>query len=148
MLLLFVTIFYAGYNILVKVSGGHAGGIATTTILATISLQIAALCASLMFALFLFLRGDQIFSLPTASYGWAILAGVCIGGAEIGYFYLFSGLGSRQGMSASVAIPVVVCGTIVISTLVATFVFKEHLGLQQLSGVGLLIVGSLLLIAR
>ena len=51
-LLILVTMFYAGYNILVKVSVDHALGTATTTILATISLQLAALSASLIFAIF------------------------------------------------------------------------------------------------
>ena len=54
----------------------------------------------------------------------------------------------RQPMPASVAIPVIVCGTIVISLLVAVFVFQEQLEWQQLTGVGLLIVGMLLLFTK
>jgi len=42
-LLVAVTIFYAGYNVLIKISGTYVPAVATTTILATISLQLAAL---------------------------------------------------------------------------------------------------------
>ena len=148
LLLILVTMFYAGYNILVKVSVDHALGTATTTILATISLQLAALSASLIFAIFLYLRGGHVFTLPTASFGWAILAGICIGGAEIGYFYLFSGFGLRQSMPASVAIPVVVSGTIVISVLLGFFLMREDLGWQNLMGTALLCIGMFLIISK
>ena len=66
MLLLLITLFYAGYNLFVKASGGHAGGNVTTTILATISLQTVALVVSLMFAAYLFIRGGQTFAIPPA----------------------------------------------------------------------------------
>ena len=51
MLLLLITLMYAGYNLFVKVSGDHAAGTVTTTILATISLQTAALVVSLILSL-------------------------------------------------------------------------------------------------
>ncbi|MEO1864491.1 MAG: hypothetical protein ABGX98_01925, partial [Pseudomonadota bacterium] len=118
-LLLLITLLYAGYNLFVKVSGDHAAGTVTTTILATISLQTAALVVSLMFAAYLFMRGGQTFALPPASYKWAVLSGVCIGIAEIGYFYLFSGTGLRQTIPASTAIPIIVCGTAVVAFVVS-----------------------------
>ncbi len=45
---------YAGYNLFVKVSGGHAAGTVTTAILATTSLQTAALAELLIFTAYLF----------------------------------------------------------------------------------------------
>lgn len=146
-LLSVVTVLYTGYNLFVKVSGGHASGIATTTIIATITVQVAALTTSTIFAIFLLLRGGQVFSLPSASYGWAALAGLCIGGAEIGYLYLFSALGSRQAMEASVAIPVVVCGTVLISILASSLFFQEQIGIRQLLGAGLLSAGIIFMFA-
>ena len=47
LLLLTVTTLYAGYNLLVKVSGGFVPAEATTTIFATICLQLAALATSI-----------------------------------------------------------------------------------------------------
>jgi hypothetical protein len=40
-----------------------------------------------------------------------MLAGLCIGGAEIGYLYLFGGIGISKPMPANIAIPVIVSGT-------------------------------------
>jgi hypothetical protein len=147
-LLLIVTFLYAGYNLFVKVAGGHASGAATTTILATITLQLTALTTSTVFGIFLLLRGGQVFSLPSASYGWAVIAGLCIGGAEIGYFYLFSGLGLHQVIAANIAIPVIVCGTVLITIVASLFFFQESLGMRQLVGVGLLSTGVLFLFGR
>jgi len=140
-LLLLITLMYAGYNLFVKVSGDHAAGTVTTTILATISLQTAALVVSLMFAAYLLMRGGQSFSLPPASYKWAVLSGVCIGIAEIGYFYLFSGTGLRQTIPASMAIPIIVCGTAVIAFVAATVFLNEPFGWRQILGVVLVVLG-------
>ena len=49
-LLLAVTVLYAGYNLLVKVSSSHVPAVATTPILATIALQVAAIAVSGAFA--------------------------------------------------------------------------------------------------
>jgi len=141
MLLLLITLMYAGYNLFVKVSGDHAAGTVTTTILATISLQTAALVVSLMFAAYLLMRGGQSFSLPPASYKWAVLSGVCIGIAEIDYFYLFSGTGLRQTIPASMAIPIIVCGTAVIAFVAATVFLNEPFGWRQILGVVLVVLG-------
>ena len=51
LLLTAITALYAGYNLLVKVSSNHVPESATTTVLATICLQLAALAASGTFAL-------------------------------------------------------------------------------------------------
>ena len=48
-LLAAVTLLYAGYNLLIKLSGAHVPASATTTVLATLCLQIAALSTSLLF---------------------------------------------------------------------------------------------------
>jgi len=140
-----VTIFYAGYNLLIKVSGGHVPETATSTILATITLQLAALTASVIFASILLARGGQSFMLPAPAFLWAIGAGFCIGIAEIAYFYVFGGLGGSQALPANVAIPTIVCGTIVITTLVSFFIFKEPLATRQILGSLVVIVGIFLI---
>jgi drug/metabolite transporter (DMT)-like permease len=140
-LLLLITLMYAGYNLFVKVSGDHAAGTVTTTILATISLQTAALVVSLIFAAYLFMRGGQTFALPPASYKWAVLSGICIGIAEIGYFYLFSGTGLRQTIPASTAIPIIVCGTAVVAFVVSAIFLNEPFGWRQMLGVVLVALG-------
>jgi drug/metabolite transporter (DMT)-like permease len=140
-LLVAVTIFYTGYNVLIKVSGTYVPAAATTTILATISLQLAALLTSVVFLGFLAVRGGQVFSLSSGSYLWAAVAGLCIGAAEIAYFYLFGGVGLAKPMSASVAIPIIVSGTIVLALLLSFFVLGEEISSNQILGSVLIVLG-------
>jgi drug/metabolite transporter (DMT)-like permease len=144
LLLLAVTGLYAGYNLLIKVSSGHVPAAATSTVLATICLQIAALAASLLFTAFLLLRGGQQLQLTAPAYAWAAAAGLCIGAAEIGYFYLFGGLGGLRPMAANVAIPAIVSGTIVLTAAASLLLFRETLAWPQVLGLGLVVAGLLL----
>jgi len=140
-LLLTVTALYAGYNLLIKVAGSYVPVDATSTILATICLQLAALTTSGLFAAALLLRGGHSLQLGTSTYLWALAAGLCIGGAEIAYFYLFGGLGGAKAMPANIAIPAIVSGTIVITMVVAYFVLHEPLTWRQLLGSVVIIAG-------
>jgi drug/metabolite transporter (DMT)-like permease len=140
-LLMATTLLYAGYNIFIKVSSGHVPAGAYSTITATICLQISALAVSLLFLTVQKQNTDASLVLSTKAYLWAMAAGLCIGGAEIAYFYLFAGLGHGKPMSANIAIPVVVSGTIVISLVAGGFVFKETLGWPQLLGAGMIVAG-------
>lgn len=143
-LLILITACYAAYNLMVKVSGGLAG--AASPILATIGLQLAALGVSLIYLLFTLRSGVSV-AVPTKALVYAMVAGLCIGLAEVMYFYLFRGVGGGPGMPASVAIPLIVGGTIVISVLIAVTFFNESLDIRQWSGVMLAVTGMLLLVA-
>lgn len=145
LLLVTVTALYAGYNLLIKVSASHVPVAATSTIAATISLQVAALMTSIVFLSIAVIRGGQVLQLSWGAYIWAAAAGLCIGGAEIAYFYLFRGIGSSNPMAANVVIPTVVSGTIVIATIAAYFMFRETLAPIQLAGIGCILLGVLLL---
>ena len=144
-LLFSVTVFYAGYNLLIKMSGSFVPETATTTIVATLCLQTAALSISLAFCAILYANGGHDFRLPAGAIFWAVLAGIAIGAAEIGYFYLFGGIGTIRPMSASVAIPIVVSGTIVIGMLAAWLVFDEAMGARQIFGAGCILLGTIVL---
>lgn len=147
-LLVAVTVLYAGYNILIKVSGGFVPATATTTVLATLCLQATALLTSVVFLGYLTTREGQVFSLSPQTYLWAALAGFCIGAAEIGYLYLFSGTGLPAPMPASIAIPVIVSGTIVIALLMSYLFFRESIGANQLAGMALIVGGMFLLFIK
>jgi len=147
-LLVAVTILYAGYNLLIKVSGTYVPDTATTTVLATICLQLAALLTSGLFLGFLTLRGGHVFSLSPGSYVWAALAGICIGGAEIGYLYLFGWVGIAKPMAAAVAIPTIVSGTVVIALLFAFLVLEEKINWNQILGCLLIILGIVAIFIR
>ncbi len=145
LLLVTVTTLYAGYNLLIKVSVSHVPAAATSTIVATICLQVAALMTSIVFVSVAMVRGGQVLQLSWGAYLWAAAAGLCIGGAEIAYFYLFRGMGTSNPMAANVVIPTVVSGTIVITAIAAYFIFRESLAPIQFAGVGCIILGVLLL---
>ena len=141
-LLLLITLCYAGYNLLVKLAGEQAGGV--SPILATVALQVAALSVSCIYLAWL-LRQGQALVLPDRAFQFAILAGVCIGLAEIMYFYLFRGFAGEQALPASLAIPIVVGGTIVISVLAAVLAFGERPNSMQWLGIALAGCGLLVL---
>ena len=145
LLLISVTLLYSGYNLLIKVSASHVPEAATTTIQATICLQLAALATSLVFFSFSAIRAGQVFQLTWGAYGWAAADGLCIGAAEIAYFYVFSGIISGPSMAANVVIPTVVSGTVVITVLATYVLFKETLSPAQLIGVACIILGLILL---
>ena len=145
LLLVTVTTLYAGYNLLIKVSAAHVPASATSTIAATICLQIAALTTSMLFLSIALIRGGQVLQLTWGAYTWAAAAGLCIGGAEIAYFYLFAGIGTIKPMAANVVIPTVVSGTIMITAIAAYFIFRESLTPIQLAGIGCVVLGVVLL---
>ena len=142
-LLALITLCYAAYNLLVKVSGNGADAM-TSPILATISLQFAALSVSLCYLLYLW-RTNIPMSLPIKVYPWAIAAGVSIGIAEIMYFYLFRESTTGKSIPASVAIPLIVGGTILIVASLSYLLFNERLSWVQWSGVGIAVGGLVLL---
>jgi len=90
-------------------------------------------------------RGGQVFALSSGSYRWAVTAGICIDGAEIGYLYLFGGIGLSKPMPTSIAIPVIVSGTIVIALLFAYTVLDEPVAANQWMGCALVLAGIALL---
>ena len=146
-LIVLVAFLYAGYNVFVRVSGGAVPDGASTTILATITLQVAALTLSLAFLGWQAAQGGHSFRLGMNAYAWAALAGLCIGAAEIAYFYLFGGIVVSRP-DASVAIPAIVAGTIVISALAAVVALGERMTLMNALGVALVIAGIVLLLRQ
>ena len=146
-LLLGITSLYAGYNLLVKVSSGHVPAAATSPILATIALQSAALAVSALFAVGLVLRGGHVLAVSPSALAWAVAAGLCIGAAEIGYFYLFRGVGGAEPMAANVVIPIVVSGAIVLTLLVSWLVLREPFTWVRLAGAVLVVTGVVALFA-
>ena len=146
-LLFGITILYAGYNLFVKVSSGHVPAAATTPILATISLQVAALAVSAAFASGLVMRGGSVLAISPPAFVWAVAAGLCIGAAEIGYFYLFRGTAGSEPMPANVAIPSIISGTIVVTLLVSWLVLREPFTWTRLLGAALVVCGVVTLFA-
>ena len=121
---------------------------ATTTISATICLQLGALFTSLVFYCVLHGQWWSRVFLVKQSLSMGCRSRVLYRPGGIGYLYLFGGIGVAKPMPASIAIPVIVSSTIVISLLASVFLFKETVGWVQFLGAGLIIAGIAVLFIK
>ena len=144
-LLAAITLLYAGYNLMIKVSSSHVPVEVTSTIAATITLQIAALLVSCIFVVGLLIRGNTVLAVPPPALFWAALAGICIGAAEICYFYLFRGGLNHDAVAANVAIPIIVSGTILVTILVSWLLLRESMNWTKVVGAVTIIAGVALM---
>ena len=142
---LLITLCYSGYNLFIKVSMSHAESTIVSPVIATICLQISALTVSIAYLLTMVRTSVSIPDFPFGTYAWAIGAGICIGIAEILYFYLFRGFEGETLIQASTAIPMVIGGTILITILLSVFLFRESLSHVQWFGVTLSFAGMAVL---
>lgn len=140
-LLILVTVFYAAYNFLVKISSGYVPHHSSTTILLTITLQAAAITCSTLYMGFLLVRGGHTFEITPLAFAWAAAAGVAIGAAEIGYFYLFSGTGGFVPAPSAIVIPVIVSGTVLLTMIASVILLGESISIRGWIGATLVIVG-------
>lgn len=122
------------YNFFIKLSAGHIHQIAGAVLL-----QVVAALLGISCLVYLHLKGTQ---LETSTKGllFATLAGISIGIAEILTFYLFS-----KGISASVGIPILIGGSILVGIVLGLFFLKEALSPLQYLGVFMIIIGAVLL---
>ena len=140
-----VTISYAGYNLFVKLASSQNLN-NSNSIAATLCLQLFALFVTILFSFYLFSKGEKIFVLPSKSYLYAIFAGISIGLAEIGYFYLFNESNPKGASNANSVIPVILGGTILI-TMIFSFIFlSESFNYKRIFGTFFIIFGIYLVL--
>jgi len=100
----------------------------------------------LIFSVYLFSKGERIFVLPSKVYIYAIFAGISIGFAEIGYFYLFNASNPNGASNANTAIPVILGGTILVTMIFSFYIFEESLNYHKLLGTTFIIFGIYLVV--
>ena len=147
LLLIIVTLSYAGYNLFIKLASSQNIN-NTNSIAATLSLQIFALIVTSIFSVYLFSKGERIFVLPSKAYLYAIFAGISIGFAEIGYFYLFNASNPNGALNANTAIPVILGGTILITMIFSFYIFNESYNYQKILGTSFIIFGIYLVLIK
>jgi len=147
LLLVIVTVSYAGYNLFIKLSSSQNIN-NTNSIAATLSLQVFALVVTSIFSVYLFSKGERIFVLPSKSYLYAIFGGISIGFAEIGYFYLFNAANPNGPLNANTAIPVILGGTILITMIFSFYIFRESYSYQKILGTLFIIFGIYLVLIK
>ncbi|MBI4250692.1 hypothetical protein HY622_03830, partial [Candidatus Uhrbacteria bacterium] len=121
----------------IKVSSGHVNQVVGAVIL-----QIVAALVGGLILIFLKMTNAP---LPISQKGvlFAVGAGIAIGIAEIGSFFLFS-----KGVPVSVGMPIIVGGSIVTTTLLGALFLKESLTVLHLIAIALTIIGVGILSAK
>lgn len=129
-LVVLTALFFGLYNFFIKVSAGQIHQILGAVILQAVALLLGAIAL-----LFLKWKGVAIdFSIKGIKY--AVWAGIFVGLAEITSFYVFS-----KGINASVGIPVIVGGTVLVGTLLGIVFLKESVSWIQLAGIACILAG-------
>ena len=144
-ILVIVTISYAGYNLFIKLASSQNLN-NSNSIAATLCLQLFALFVTILFSFYLFSKGEKIFVLPSKSYLYAIFAGISIGLAEIGYFYLFNESNPKGASNANTVIPVILGGTILITMIFSFISLSESFNYKRIFGTFFIIFGIYLVL--
>jgi transporter family protein len=136
-IVILTAVFFGLYNFFIKLSAGHIH-----QILGAVLLQAVALLLGSIALLYLKWRGIP-FDASSKGVLFAVLAGVFVGLAEITSFYVFS-----KGINASVGIPIIVGGTVLVGTLLGIVFLKESLSLLQYVGIALILAGVSILASQ
>lgn len=128
--------FYGGYNFFIKLASGCIDQIAGAVIL-----QVAA--AGLGGVLLLWLNiGGRPITITRDGVGYAILAGLIVGLAEITSFYVFS-----KGVPTNIGVPMIIGGSVVVAALLGALFLGERLDFVHTVGM-LLVIGGIVLLAK
>ena len=132
----------------IKLSSNHTSIENNNILSATLILQFTALITTLSLSSKIIISTDKFFILSLKSYIYAILGGICIAAAEIGYFYIFSNKNSTLSLNASSTIPIVIGGTICITFIFSYLFLNEEIYLQNGIGVILILIGITLIFIK
>lgn len=133
-LAIITAIFFGAYNFFIKVSSGHIN-----QVLGAVILQFVATLVGGAALLFLKMTHSPI-TITSKGVWFAILAGVMVGLAEITSFYVFS-----KGVPASVGIPIIIGGSILIGAVLGLTLLKETLNPIHYLAIVLIVIGTVLL---
>lgn len=126
--------FYGAYNVFIKISSGHINQIVGAVILQV----VAALLGGII--LLIMKMTNSPLEISQKGVWFAVLAGVFVGLAEITSFFVFS-----KGVSASVGIPIIIGGSVVVGAVLGLTFLKESLNPIHILAI-LLIVGGVILL--
>ena len=125
---------FGAYNVLIKVASGRVD-----LVLGAFVLQVVATVAGGVLLVVQKARGvEMVVTRP--GLGYAALAGLAVGLAEILSFLVFA-----RGAPASLGTPVIMGGSILCAALVGIAVLGERLSVVQIAGAVLIVAGVALL---
>ena len=125
---------FGAYNFFIKVASGK-----TSVVLGAFVLQVVATLAGGALLLVQKLRGAEL-AVDARGLGYAALAGLAVGLAEILTFVVFA-----RGAPASLGTPVIMGGSIVCAAALGLAVLGERLTITQAAGAVLIVAGVALL---
>ncbi len=131
---LLTAVFFGLYNFFIKVSSGNIH-----EILGAVILQAVALLLGCALLIYLKQTGDQ-FSFSSKGILYAVLAGLAVGVAEILTFMVF-----EKGVAVSIATPVIIGSSVVVSSVLGILFLRETISLIQLFALALIASGIMLL---
>ncbi len=136
LLLALAAVMFGLYNVFIKMSASHI-----QAILGAVVLQFVAAFVGL--GLMFYLKVSQSVSMHATPKGvaLAISAGIAIGLVEILTFIIYG-----KGVPVAVGNPLIIGGSLVVTTGVGILFLRESISLIQLVGI-LLIIGGLLILA-
>lgn len=134
-LLALAALMFGLYNVFIKVSSDHID-----PVLGAVVLQFVA--AFLGLALLLYLRAASGEALQVSARGvWlAVAAGVAIGLVEILSFFVYG-----RGMPVAVGNPLIIGGSLIVTTGVGILLLREAVNPVQLAAIVLIVAGVALL---
>ena len=129
-------IFFGAYNFFIKIASGHINQIVGAAILQIVT----AIVGGTILIILKMTHGPLQISQKGILF--AILGGIMVALAEISSFFLFS-----KGISASVGIPIIIGGSIVVGAVLGLTFLKETLNPIHYFAILLIVVGVIILTA-
>ncbi len=126
---------FGAYNVFIKIASGYIHEITGAVIL-----QFVAAFAGLGVLLYLKFRGNEVIEISQKGIYYSILAGLCVGGAEILSFIVFG-----KGVPASTGIPIIIGGAIVVGAVIGVLFLKEKITVFNILGTIFVVLGILLI---
>jgi len=123
------------YNVFIKVSADHI-----QAVLGAVILQFVAAFIGLGILAWLHFGTNTELTVTGRGIALSALAGVAIGLVEVTSFIIYG-----RGLAVAVGNPLIVGGSLVVTTGVGLFLLREHLSALQLTAIGLIVGGILLL---
>ena len=133
-----VAVLYGIYYVSIK--GGSEG---IHEVVGAVILQVVAATIGSGALLFLYLRGTTFPRITSKGLGFAVVAGVAVGIAEILSFYVYS-----RGLTAAKCAPLIVGGSALVGSLLGVALLHEALRPCQYAGLALMVIAIVLLTAE
>lgn len=134
LLLAAAALMFGLYNVFIKLSADHI-----QAVLGAVVLQFVAAFMGLAWLIYLQVAQPAPLQLSTRGVVLAALAGLAIGLVEILTFFVYG-----RGLPVAVGNPLIIGGSLVVTTSVGVLLLREALDPLQLAAIGLIGLGILL----